>query len=67
MSATITKKRDIRYLFRIVASVRMRCVMFEYLPPGLRTELESARMDAMRRKSRLRIRMGDQTLSLIHI
>jgi hypothetical protein len=33
--------------------------MFEYLPPGLRAELESARMDAMRRKSRLRVRIGD--------
>lgn len=39
--------------------------MFEYLPPGLRTELESARMDAMRRKSRLRIRMGDQTYPIL--
>lgn len=39
--------------------------MFEYLPPGLRAELESARMDAMRRKSRLRIRTGDQIYPIL--
>ena len=39
--------------------------MFEYLPADLRAELESARMDAMRRKSRLRIRMGDQIYPIL--
>ncbi len=33
--------------------------MFEYLPGDIRTQLESARMDALRRKSRLRVRMGE--------
>ncbi len=39
--------------------------MFEYLPPGLRAEFESARMDAMRRKSRLRIRTGEQVYPIL--
>lgn len=33
--------------------------MFEFLPKEVRAELESARMDALRRKTRLRIRVGD--------
>jgi hypothetical protein len=39
--------------------------MFEFLPPEMRAELESARMDAMRRKSRLRVRDGDAVYPIL--
>lgn len=41
--------------------------MFEYLPKDVRADLELARKSELRRKSRLRVRVGDQTFTILRL